>query len=212
MKRIPVVPTLIVLIAVGYMIHLGFWQLDRLKQKEAMLARYVASRSYAGVLDLSATDDIDRLAYRHVRWGCPETGNDQLVAGRNAAGESGWAHVVVCTHFGFDYGDHAAVVLGWSRDLAPVVWRGGALTGVVIPGPKSGVKMPNERRGPPSAEVNLPFHIVADPPLAGLQPNAKPDPRDIPNNHLAYAVQWFLFAGVALVIYAMALRKRMRAD
>jgi surfeit locus 1 family protein len=41
--------------------------------------------------------------------------------------------------------------------------------------------------------------------------NARPDPNDIPNNHLAYAVQWFLFAGVALVIYALAVRKRMRA-
>jgi surfeit locus 1 family protein len=44
-----------------------------------------------------------------------------------------------------------------------------------------------------------PFHkitrLVADPPLAGLAANAAPDPSDIPNNHLAYAVQWFLFAG-----------------
>jgi surfeit locus 1 family protein len=33
----------------------------------------------------------------------------------------------------------------------------------------------------------------------------------VPNNHLAYAVQWFLFAGVAAVIYALALRRRTRA-
>jgi surfeit locus 1 family protein len=38
---------------------------------------------------------------------------------------------------------------------------------------------------------------------------ARPDPRDIPNNHLAYAVQWFLFATVAAVIYALALAKRL---
>jgi len=31
---------------------------------------------------------------------------------------------------------------------------------------------------------------------------------DIPNNHLAYAVQWFLFAGIAGVIYALALKRR----
>ena len=30
------------------------------------------------------------------------------------------------------------------------------------------------------------------------------------NNHMAYAVQWFLFAATALVIYAVALRRRMR--
>jgi surfeit locus 1 family protein len=51
---------------------------------------------------------------------------------------------------------------------------------------------------------------VADPPLAGLAANARPDPADIPNNHWSYAVQWFLFAGTALVIYALALRKRLR--
>jgi cytochrome oxidase assembly protein ShyY1 len=51
--------------------------------------------------------------------------------------------------------------------------------------------------------------LVADPPLAGLAANARPDPSDIPNNHLSYAVQWFLFAVTALVIYLLALRKRL---
>jgi cytochrome oxidase assembly protein ShyY1 len=51
--------------------------------------------------------------------------------------------------------------------------------------------------------------LVADPPLAGLEANARPDPSDLPNNHLSYAVQWFLFAFVALVIYALAVRKRL---
>ena len=33
----------------------------------------------------------------------------------------------------------------------------------------------------------------------------------IPNNHLSYAVQWFLFALTALVIYVLAVRKKWRA-
>ena len=52
-------------------------------------------------------------------------------------------------------------------------------------------------------------------PLAGLEPLAAPDPRDLPNNHLAYAGQWFFFALTALVIYILALRRRStraRAD
>jgi surfeit locus 1 family protein len=52
--------------------------------------------------------------------------------------------------------------------------------------------------------------LVADPPLAGLDANAMPDPSEIPNNHFAYAVQWFLFAATALVIYVLAVRRRMR--
>ncbi len=39
---------------------------------------------------------------------------------------------------------------------------------------------------------------------------APPDPNDLPNNHLAYAGQWFFFALTALVIYWLALRRRWR--
>ena len=48
------------------------------------------------------------------------------------------------------------------------------------------------------------------PHAGGMKQLASPDPRDIPNNHFAYAIQWFLFAGVAAAIYAIALWKRMR--
>ena len=40
--------------------------------------------------------------------------------------------------------------------------------------------------------------------------NPKPDLASVPNNHFAYAIQWFLFAGIALLIYGLALRKRLR--
>jgi surfeit locus 1 family protein len=50
--------------------------------------------------------------------------------------------------------------------------------------------------------------IVSDTGLAGLKPSPRPDPAEVPNNHLAYAVQWFLFAAVAVIIYPLALRYR----
>ncbi len=81
----------------------------------------------------------------------------------------------------------------WSRDLAARQWSGGLVTGMIAPGAEGRVR------------------LIADPPLAGLAASAAPDPRDVPNNHLSYAVQWFLFAGVALVIYALVLRKRLKA-
>ncbi len=52
--------------------------------------------------------------------------------------------------------------------------------------------------------------IVSEIAAPGLQPTADPDPSGIPNNHLSYAVQWFLFAGIALIIYAVALWQRSR--
>ena len=51
--------------------------------------------------------------------------------------------------------------------------------------------------------------MVAIEPVAGLQPLAAPDPADLPNNHLAYAGQWFLFALTALVIYGLVLRQKL---
>ena len=52
--------------------------------------------------------------------------------------------------------------------------------------------------------------IVSDAAAPGLKPTAQPNPADIPNNHLSYAVQWFLFAAVALIIYGVALWQRAR--
>jgi surfeit locus 1 family protein len=107
------------------------------------------------------------------------------MAGRNAQGEVGMAQVADCELAG---GGRAKVVLGWSREPKIAQWRGGEVAGVIAPGPR----------------------LVADTPVAGLSANARPDPGEIPNNHLAYAVQWFLFAATALVIYVIAVRRRMQ--
>ena len=186
MKRIPVFPTLLVLAAVGYMIHLGLWQLERLGEKQAMLARYEAAQSSRDEVRWPDTaEGAERALYHRARLACRAATGQTTLSGRNAKGEAGLAHVVTCTDA---EGGTRQVVLGWSRNPSSPAWTGGAVTGWIAPGPR----------------------LVADPPLAGLEANARPDPKDIPNNHLAYAVQWFLFAGVALVIYVAALRGRMR--
>ena len=43
-RRIPIFSTLLVLAAVGVMIALGFWQLDRRAQKEALLAPMIEGK------------------------------------------------------------------------------------------------------------------------------------------------------------------------
>lgn len=186
MKRIPILPTLLVLVAVGYMIHLGLWQLQRLSEKQAMLARYEAAQAVGDEVRWpSSSAQTERALYHRTRVECRSAARPTTVSGRNAKGEAGLAHVVTCADAD---GGERQVVLGWSRNPAAPVWTGGTVMGWIAPGPR----------------------LVADPPVAGLEANARPDPKDIPNNHLAYAVQWFLFAGVALVIYALALRKRLR--
>jgi surfeit locus 1 family protein len=185
LRRIPVIPTLLVLAAIAVMVRLGFWQLDRLHQKEALLAHYSAAETMSA--DVPFPQDAaaaEKVLYRHTTVDCREVANPSSIAGSNAAGEPGLAHVVDCT---LADGGKARVVLGWSQNPANPVWSGGVVQGIVAPGPR----------------------LVADPPLAGLAANARPDPSALPNNHLSYAVQWFLFAVTALVIYALALRKRL---
>jgi len=204
MRRPPVLATLVVLLAVAAMIGLGVWQLHRLAWKEDLLARYSAGAGIAAPIIVSGATLPADGAYRHIVWDCPVAGADQVVGGRNAGGRSGWAHVVLCTHLAGQVRTIVPVVIGWSFGVAPVQWAGGALTGVAVPGIKTGVVLP-----PTSATArNLDWHIVADPPLAGLIANARPDPREIANNHLSYAIQWFCFAATALIIYVLALRKR----
>jgi surfeit locus 1 family protein len=185
LRRIPPGATLIVLIAVAIMARLGFWQIDRLHQKEALLARYAAAQAMSS--DVPWPQDrraaVNAL-YRHARLDCLSVMDVSASAGRDRRGESGIVHTVRCVLAG---GGQARVVLGWSQDPAARDWRGGRVSGFIAPGPR----------------------LIADPPLAGLAANARPDPADIPNNHFAYAVQWFLFAATALVIYGLALRKRL---
>jgi cytochrome oxidase assembly protein ShyY1 len=181
---LPVVPTIVVLAAVAVMIALGFWQLDRLKQKEALLAHYAAAESLSADVPFPQDETAAEAAlYRHAHIDCRAVTGATAKAGSNARGEAGLAHYATCR---LADGGKADVVLGWSREPAAPDWRGGAVAGIIAPGPR----------------------LVADPPLAGLEANARPDPSEIPNNHLAYAVQWFLFAATALVIYALALRRR----
>ena len=184
-------PTLLVLIAVGIMIRLGVWQLGRLHEKEALLARYSAAQaSNSGAAWPTNPAAIPLALYRHARIECRTTGTDIPIAGHSASGQSGLIHELPCTMAG---GGQAWVVLGWSADSGPRQWSGGLVSGTLAP------------RGKTEAR------LIADPPLAGLAAAARPDPRDIPNNHFSYAVQWFLFAVTALVIYALALRARLKS-
>lgn len=190
-RRLPIIPTVLVLGAVGVMIALGFWQIGRMHQKEALLARYAAAQTMTGEVAWPADPAGQESAlFRRTTLDCRLAGKDAPLAGYDRNGTVGWAHSVSCT---LPTGGSATVVLGWARDLAPRQWNGGKVSGVIAPGAGQAVR------------------LIADPPLAGLAASALPDPQSIPNNHWSYAIQWFLFAAVALVIYAIALNRRLAA-
>jgi cytochrome oxidase assembly protein ShyY1 len=190
-RRLPVLPTLLVALAVALMIGLGIWQLCyRLPWKEGLLAQYAAAAGKPPIAYPRIPTD-QSLLFRRSTAFCLEPVSWRASAGRNRAGMSGWRHVVDC-RTGAE-GPGIAIDMGWSdRSGAPAGWKGGQVTGTIGP------------------DHDGQILLVADTAAPGLQPSEPPSLDAIPNNHLAYAVQWFLFAAVAVAIYGIALWRRQK--
>lgn len=205
MKRIPLIPTLLVAVAVAAMIAMGVWQLHRRELKQAMIARYAANRDLPAIA-LPRFPDEGAL-YRRASAMCLQPVGWHADAGRAADGSTGWRLIADCRTGAEGPGFAVQLGIAPASDTRPA-WRGGVVRGIVVHAPqhRSLIEGLWHRDQAPRGLM-----IVADTPPVGLKANAAPDPADLPNNHLAYAVQWFAFAGVAAAIYAVALRRRMRA-
>ncbi|MBC7987818.1 MAG: SURF1 family protein, partial [Sphingomonadaceae bacterium] len=94
MKRLPLIPTLLVAAAMGVMIWLGIWQLQRLGEKQALLANYRAAESLPETA-WPATPD-RALIFRRARGFCLAPVSWRAKSGRNRAGGSGWSHIAAC--------------------------------------------------------------------------------------------------------------------
>lgn len=191
MKRLPLWPTVIVGIAIAIMIALGVWQLQRMAWKEALLEEYATASDQPAVAWPAVPDRNALPLYRESSVNCLAVTGWRSASGRNARGQAGWVHIASCST-GAE-GPGAQVVAGWSLRPDDPDWAGGQVTGVIAPD---------------SAHL---VRLVAAPPVAGLQAVQPPSPEDIPNNHWAYAIQWFLFAGLAAVIYGLAVARRARS-
>jgi len=201
MRRLPVLPTLVVALAVAAMIALGIWQLQRARWKEGLLAQYAAAASLPAVdLDplLERRAPLAPLSFRRALVSCTaEAAEAEIRAGRNLADEVGQAYVIPCRPGAGDAGARIRVNVGWSaRPDGP---RRISLRGLVA-----------GRLG--AIGEDGPITLVAATPVPPLAASRPPSLETIPNNHRLYALQWFLFAAAALIIYLLALRKRNRAD
>ncbi len=196
-RRIPVLPTIVVALAVALMIGLGLWQLlDRLPKKQAYLQQLAANPAKPAIPFPTTPDET--LLFRRVRATCLEPTAIRKVG----AGKAGFRLIADCRTAA---GPAMPVQLGTTRDpKAQVAWAGGAVTGYLSHAPDARPLIAGLFDSTPA-----PLMLVADAPPPGLAANARPDLSAVPNNHLAYGVQWFFFAGVAAVIYGLALRRRV---
>lgn len=193
-RRLPVIPTIIVVAAVAVMIGLGIWQLQRAQWKEGLLARYANAEKLPPISwPTTPLRDEQLPLFRHATGVCLRSIGNRAIAGENLSGEPGYVHIVDCAT-GAE-GPGMSVAVGWSKNPnARVNWAGGPVSGTIAPDSRTRMRL-----------------VAASAP-PGLQPSAPPSLSSIPNNHRFYAIQWFSFAAIALIIYGLAVRKRRKEE
>lgn len=191
MKKLPLIPTILVAAAVLTMVGLGIWQLQRKGEKDALLADYAKAQALPPIAwpTMPVTEPLP--LFRAATGNCLRPAAFRTAAGENRKGESGFLVIADCIT-GAE-GPGIAVEIGWTKNPnAGKDWKGGLVSGVIAPDSQSRMR------------------LVAASAAPGLEASAVPSPAIIRNNHLSYAIQWFLFAGIALVIYVLAVRKKWR--
>jgi surfeit locus 1 family protein len=193
-KRLPIVPTIVVFVAVALMIALGVWQLQRAKWKDGMLSRYAQAERLPPIEFPTVPLRNDQLPlFRHATGVCLRIVGQRAQAGEDRTGEPGYVHIVDCAT-GAE-GPGMSVEVGWSKDPnAKVNWAGGPVSGIIAP------------------DRVMRMRLVAAGAPPGLQRSGPPSLSSIPNNHRSYALQWFAFAVIALIIYGLAVRKRLKEE
>ena len=193
-RKLPIIPTIVVAAAVAIMIGLGVWQLQRAKWKEGLLAQYAAAEKLVPIsYPTLPMKDAQLPLFRHATGICLKPVGRRTVPGEGVSGEPGFVHVIDCST-GAE-GPGMSVAVGWSKDPnAKVNWTGGPVSGIIAPDNKTRIR------------------LVAATAPPGLETVAPPTLALISNNHRSYAFQWFAFAGIAALIYGLALRLRWKKE
>lgn len=204
MMRFPLIPTVFVAAAIATMIALGFWQIGRAREKDALAARFAANRNLPPIaLPLMGPAD-ESLLYRRATAFCLQPTAWRRVGGRSAAGTAGTRFIASCRTGAEGPGFFADMGVSADPRFEPR-WAGGEVTGVVIAAPSdAGFFQRLTGKATPPRPM-----IVASSPAPGLQPTAPPEP-PAENSSRWYAGQWFFFAATAATIYILALRRRRR--
>ena len=206
MKRIPVIPTIVVALAVAIMVGLGVWQLQRATWKDALIAQYRSNLAKPPMAFPKLGPVAPDAMFRKSSATCLSVVKWRVEAGQTPTGQPGYRQIAECRTGAEGPGLLADMGLTADPKFAPK-WTGGTVDGLITTEPNhSSVIAAAFGKAP----VLRPM-LVADVPAPGLAASAPPNPENVPNNPRAYAVQWFIFAAIALVIYGLALRKRVNA-
>ena len=196
-RRLPLVPTIVVAAAVAVLIGLGVWQLKRAVWKEQLLARFAAAEKLPPITWPTAPIKSEQLPlFRHATGVCLRPIGKSAIAGENRSGEPGYAQIIDCST-GAE-GPGMSVEVGWSKNPnARVDWRGGLVSGIIVPDNRTRMRLV-AATSPPGLEPSRPPSVESVSPIT-------------PSGHRMYAATWFALAVAALIIYAIAMVKRERS-
>jgi surfeit locus 1 family protein len=204
-RRIPIVPTLVVLALFATLVGLGVWQLQRREWKHDLIRQLEAAPKLPRLEPgdfLAAMQGIQSLQYRRAELPCsPGTVLPyDLRGGSNVRGDSGYLVLVSCRPNRKP--PDIVVVAGWTQrpDAVGVpISVDTVFKGLIIERPYG--TAPGRPR----------FMLIPDTAVPPLQVSQMPDPGGLPDNHLSYAGQWFGLAAALLGIYGVWLRRRWQA-
>lgn len=193
-RGFPFLPTLMTLLALPILVALGVWQLQRADQKESLLQALATAPAKPPVdLNQPPHDSVD---FRRGSFVCDAGALPvEWSGGEGADGRPGFVARVTCPAAG----PSPAVIVSVGFSDRPI-----DMGNIILEGPIAG----QVRDLGPGASPR--YRLIAERPLAPLGPMKPARADDIPNNHLAYAAQWFAFAATLLVIYILFLRRQRR--
>src|SRR4051794_38109688 len=175
-RRLPVLPTIVVLAAVAGLIVLGVLQLQRAAWEKGILARYAEAESAPPIVFPTTPLGDDQLPlFRHATGMCLRVAGRRAIGGENQSGAPGYVQILDCAT-GAE-GPGMSVEIGWSKDPnANVNWAGGPVSGIIVPDRHSRMR------------------LVADGAPPGLEPSKTPDVSTAspvtPAGHRGYAATW----------------------
>ena len=217
-------PTLFTVPALMVLVGLGAWQVERLNWKNSLVETFDSRIAMAPVEAPTTIENMDEWRYRRVELvGVFQHGKEIVMTGRPFEGSAGF-HVLTP----FLLGDDRIIIVnrGWvpeklrAREKRPETLVEGLVTvlGIIREDRRRGAFVPDNE---PHNEVWL--YVDTDQmashrdivPVAPYYVDAirDPGPYTLPigasaeiavrNEHLQYAVTWFLLAGTLLVIYVI---------
>jgi surfeit locus 1 family protein len=208
----PFFPTLLVVLSVGTMIALGIWQLARKDEKGALLATYRANLNAPPLAEFPIARPVPASAmFRTASVSCAPAGTPNIRGGKDRAGQTIFRVIMPCRLPGVAPGSanplfHVDMGGTYDPQAKAVLLFDAPINGIVTTMPPEGSFIARMFRTAPPPDALL----IAETAGPNMVPSAPPNVEDVPNDHLAYAIQWFLFAGFATLIYVLALRKRIK--